>query len=399
MASPESLGEQAQAPSMWVRWRLPALITLAILVVVFILYIARGALFPFIISIVLAELLYPFVEFLERWMPGRRRFPGVARIVSILLVYLLFLAIIAVILYLTLSTIISEGRQFIEAVPQMYEQARATVENLYVQYSDRIPDEFMDQLQGILESSAGVIGNAAKDVALKAISSIISTVSFIIGLIVVPILLFYLLKDKDELLDGVYSPLSGSAERHTRNVLGIIHSVIGSYIRAQLISVSVVGILVFVGLTLLGIEFALILGILAAIFAIIPIVGAIIGAVPGVLLALANDPDKIVWVVLVYVVAQLLESNVVTPRLQANAVRIHPVMVMAILVIAADVFGIWGMIAGVPVVAAARDVFVYFQKQWSRNGEQDGAGEGDDPGPDSEAGVEEAQPEIAPGSA
>ena len=392
MAFQESSDQQAS--SLWIRWRLPALITLAVVVVLFILYIARGALFPFIISIVLAELLYPFVEFIERWMPGRRRFPGVARVVSILLVYLLFLAIIAVILYLTLSTIISEGRQFIEAVPQMYEQARATVENLYVQYSDRIPDEFMDQLQGILESSAGVIGNAAKDVALKAISSIISTVSFIIGLIVVPILLFYLLKDKDELLDGVYSPLSGSAERHTRNVLGIIHSVIGSYIRAQLISVSVVGILVFVGLTLLGIEFALILGILAAIFAIIPIVGAIIGAVPGVLLALANDPDKIVWVVLVYVVAQLLESNVVTPRLQANAVRIHPVMVMAILVIAADVFGIWGMIAGVPVVAAARDVFVYFKEQWSDSSRPEELVAGDD-GVETESESSQANPEPA----
>ena len=391
--------QPAEQPSLWMKWRLPGLIAVGILVVVLILYVARAALFPFIVSIVLAELLYPFVEFTERRIPGRRRFPGVARVVSILLIYILFLAVVAVILYLTLSTMISEGRQFIESVPQMYEQARATVEELYARYSDRIPDEFMDQLQGILESSAGVIGNAAKDLALQAIIGIVSTLSFIIGLIVVPILLFYLLKDKEELLDGVYSPLSGSAERHTRNILGIIHSVIGSYVRAQLISVSVVGVLVFLGLTLLGIEFALILAILAALFAIIPIVGAILGAVPGVLIALANDPDKIVWVVLVYVVAQLLESNVVTPRLQANAVRLHPLMVIAILVIAADLAGIWGMIAGVPIVAAARDVFVYFQKQWSRRGEQEAPGEGNNPDPDNEAPLDEAQPETAPGSA
>ena len=73
----------------------------------------------------------------------------------------------------------------------------------------------------------------------------------------------------------------------------------------------------------------------------------------------------------VYVVTQLIESNVVTPRLQANAVRLHPVVVMAILVIAADIFGIWGMIVGVPLAAAGRDVFVYFQEQWRQNSERE----------------------------
>ena len=71
----------------------------------------------------------------------------------------------------------------------------------------------------------------------------------------------------------------------------------------------------------------------------------------------------------VYVVTQFIESNVITPRLQASAVRLHPVVVMAIIVIGAEVAGIWGMIVGVPLSAAARDVFVYFQQQWRPNGE------------------------------
>ena len=389
-----------EQPSLWMKWRLPGLIAVGILIVALILYIARGALFPFIISIVLAELLYPIVEFTERWLPGRRRFPGVARVISILLIYIGFMAIIGVILYLTLSSLISEGRQFIEAAPQLYEQARVSAERWYAEFSDRVPPEFTTQIQELLESGSGALVNAAKAVAVKTISGIASTISFVVGLIVVPILLFYLLKDKDELLDGVYSPLSLGVERHTRNVLGIIHRVIGSYVRAQLISVSVVGIMVFVGLTLLGVEFALILGILAAMFAIIPIVGAIIGAVPGVLIALANDPDKVIWVILVYVIAQLIESNVITPRLQANAVRVHPVMVMAILVIAADIAGIWGMIAGVPLTAAARDVFVYFQRQWSRKRDQETQPvEADSNDESAGAGVESASPQTDPGSA
>ena len=355
--------------SLWMRWRYGGLIAFGILVLALILYIARGALFPFIASIVLAELIYPFVEFAERWMPGRRRYPAIARIVSILLIYAAFLAIVAVVLYLTLSSIISEGNRFIEAAPELFEQARTSAESWYAAITDRIPPEFTAKIEELLESATGVIASAATGVALKTLSALVTTVSFVIGLLVVPILLFYLLKDKDELLEGVYAPLSSSARKHTSSVLRILHSAIGSYVRAQLISVSVVGVMVYIGLTLLGIEFALILAMIAALTAIIPIVGAIIGAVPGLLIALASDPDKVLWVLVVYVVTQFIESNVITPRLQANAVRLHPVVVMAIIVIGAEVAGVWGMIVGVPLSAAARDVFVYFQQQWRPNGE------------------------------
>ena len=128
--------------------RYPGLIVVGILVLALILYVARGALFPFIASIVLAELIYPFVEFVERWMPGRRRYPAVTRIASILLVYLAFLAIVGVVLYLTLSSIISEGSRFIEAAPELFEQARTTVEGWYAEFSERVPEEFITQLQG-----------------------------------------------------------------------------------------------------------------------------------------------------------------------------------------------------------------------------------------------------------
>ncbi len=361
--------QPAEQVSLWMKVRYPGLIAAGILALALILFVARGALFPFIISIVLAELIYPFVEFAERWMPGGRRYPVVARIVSILLIYIAFLVIVAVVLYMTLSTIISEGSRFIEAAPQLFEQARASAEMWYADISERIPPEFMAKIEETLESATGSIASAAMGVALKTLSAVATTVSFVIGLLVVPILLFYMLKDKDELLDGVYSPLSPSAKEHARNVLRILHSAIGSYVRAQLISVSVVGIMVYAGLTLLGVEFALVLALLAAITAIIPIVGAIIGAVPGLLVTLASDPDKILWALMVYVVAQFIESNVVTPRLQANAVRLHAVVVMAIIVIAAELAGVWGMIVGVPLSAAARDVFVYFQRQWRPNGE------------------------------
>ena len=132
----------------------------------------------------------------------------------------------------------------------------------------------------------------------------------------------------------------------------------------QLMSATVVGVLVFIGLSILGIKFAAILGLVAGLFGLIPIIGPLLGAVPGLLVTLASSPNETIWVALVYVVVQLIENNVVTPRIQSNAVRLNPAMIMVTLVVASEVSGLWGVIVAVPLVAATRDVFVYFYEQW-----------------------------------
>ena len=122
--------------------------------------------------------------------------------------------------------------------------------------------------------------------------------------------------------------------------------------------------LVFIGLSILGIKFAAILGLLAGLFGLVPIIGPLLGAVPGLLVTLASSPSQVIWVALVYVIVQLLENNLISPRIQSSAVRLNPAIIVAILVVSSEVAGLWGVIIGVPLVAAARDVFVYFYKEW-----------------------------------
>ena len=174
-----------------------------------------------------------------------------------------------------------------------------------------------------------------------------------------------MLKDKEALSSGMYSALPDGVARHTRNALGLAHEVIGSYVRAQLISASIVGGGVFLGLFLLDVDFAITLGLLAGVLGLIPIIGAIIGAIPGILVVLATDPSKLIWVVLVYLIVQFIESNIISPRIQGRALRLHPIVIMMTLVVASDIFGLWGVLIGVPMVAIARDVFIYFYNEWS----------------------------------
>lgn len=363
MSSPAT--ENDAKPSTWMRWRLPILVAVGILIVGFILYSAFGALLPIIISVVVAEVLFPIVAFIERRLPGYKRYPNAARIFSIALIYVAFLAAIVLLIFLTIPPIVQEAREFVETVPQIYEDVKATLEELSEQYDQQVPDEIKAQVEEWAQSLGGALGSAALSIGTRTLSSLAGTVSLLFGLAIVPFLLFYLLKDKEELLDGMYSILPENVSRHTHNVLSLIHGVIGSYVRAQVISAAIVGGFVFLGLWALDISFALTLGLLAGLLGLIPIIGAFIGAAPALLVTLATDPSKLIWVALLFIVVQFIESNIISPRIQGSAVRLHPIFIMSTLVIASSIGGLWGVLVGVPLVAASRDVFVYFYKEWS----------------------------------
>ena len=351
--------------SLWIKWRLPGLIAVGILMVGSILFIARGSLLPIIISVIVAELLFPVVSNVERFLPGRERYPGIARLVTIAIVYIAFVAIVAALIYLTVQPIIKEVQEFIQVAPQIYEQAKITIEGWMQAFDQQVPEAVKAQLDGLFQSASGVIGKAVLSLLTKTIGGVTGTISIIIGLVIVPFLLFYMLKDKEDLVGGMYSVLPENVSRHTRNVLSLIDGVIGSYVRAQLISATIVGIFVFVGLFLLDVSFALTLGLLAGVLGLIPIIGAFIGAVPGLLVALATDPGKLIWVALLYLIVQFFESNIISPRIQGRALRLHPIVIMITLIIASEIAGLWGVLVGVPIVAASRDVFAYFYTEWS----------------------------------
>ena len=377
--------DQGSGQHAWVRWRQIGLVAVAVLIVATILYMARGALFPFIISIVLAELLYPVVVFLEERMPGHDRMPGVTRIVSILMIYVGFAAVVAGILYLTIPPLFAESQEFVETFPEFYERARSTVEGWSHDFTDRVPVELRMEIEEAVAAGGQVLADAARGIVLRTVSGVSNAVTLVIGLAIVPFFLFYILKDREDVVGGVYPMMSQRGRTHTRNVLFMVNSVIGSYVRAQLLSATIVGVMVFIGLSILGIKFAAILGLVAGLFGLIPIIGPLLGAVPGLLVTLASSPSQVIWVALVYVIVQLIENNLISPRIQGSAVRLNPALIMATLVVASEIAGLWGVIVGVPLIAAARDVFVYFYKEWD-NGDAEVSPVTED----------EAEPEPAP---
>ena len=284
-----------------------------LILVVGLLVLARGALFPFILSGALAYLLFPVVKALESLMPWRKRWPNLSRVVSILLIYVAAIAVLAGALAIIIPPTFRQAVEFVDEVPDLLGRARTTVEGWNEQYSSRVPEDVREVIEDKLNSASSVLISAARSVVGKTATTVTNAVTTIIGLAIVPFMIFYLLKDRETAVEGFYSVMPPDVQRHARNVVSITNQVFGAYIRAQLTLTVVVGTLVFVGLFLLGIRFSAVLGVIAGVTELVPVIGPLLGAIPGILVTLATSPNDLVPVLLLYVGIQLVENALLVP--------------------------------------------------------------------------------------
>ena len=341
------------------------LVVVSVVAVVLLLYVARNALFPFAIAGIFAYVLFPAVKALERVMPWRNKHPDIARIVAISLIYIVALVVLIGLLALIIPPAVRQSNHLIQNLPDIYTEARQAAEEIIERFSEDIPQEVRDKAEEILAGLGDLLLSVIQSTLAKTLRAVANTFSFIIGLAIVPVLLFYLLKDGERLVTSSLSVFPEKARGHAGQIVRIVNESLGAYIRAQLLLMLFVGLIVFVGLLLLDIEFAVLLGMVAGITEAIPVVGPIIGAVPGIVVTLATDPEKIVLVLVLYVGTQLVENSLLVPRIQGNAVHMHPITIMVLLIVGSETFGVIGVVAAVPVASVAREVFRYFYGVWS----------------------------------
>jgi predicted PurR-regulated permease PerM len=349
------------------RKRLLLLTAAAVMVVILaVLYWMGSVLLTLGISMVIAYVLLPPARLLERGMPWRRRRPDLSRIIAIALIFLAGLGAFIGTLILVIPPTIRQGRRFVESFPDFFNSARITVESWIAAYSDQISQDLRDRAEEILANVGGILGDAAWNVVTQTLGIISGSFALVIGLATAPVLIFYLMKDSEPIQSSLYVPFPSALRPYLRDIMGIVNRTLGGYIRGQLTLGLVVGVIVAVGLLLMGVPFAIILGIVAAITELIPIIGPWIGGAAGVLVTLATAPDKVLWVILLYLVVQLAENAILVPRIQADSLKMHPIAVILVITIGSQYFGLWGIILGPPLVAMIKEVIVYLAAEWNR---------------------------------
>lgn len=329
------------------------------LLVVWLAWAASNVLLPYALGLVLAYLLLPVVNWLARHMPQRMQKWGLARPLAIIITYLLLIALLAGVVAFIVPIVIDQVQVLIENWPELTAQVEDLWERGLGWYTETLPDEWKDTIENNLRNLLDQIVSAVQSGVVATVRTISGTVGFIIGLVVIPFWLFYILNDESRVKEGILNVLPQQMRPDVRCVSRLIDDVLSAYIRGQLLLVLFVGSMATLSLFIIGVPFAIVLGIIAGMFEILPYVGPILGAIPALLVALLSDPGTALWVAVAFFAIQQVENLILVPRIAGESVQLHPAMVMVVLVIGNELGGFIGMLVAVPVTAIIRDVFKY----------------------------------------
>jgi predicted PurR-regulated permease PerM len=345
-----------------------ALVLFTAAVVAFLLWLGRDALGPFVIGLLLAYLLDPAVERLGR--------VGLSRAVSILLVYAAFVIGVVVILYLTVPPLLQQIGQFFGDTPKLSALIQDTIAKVRQAYESLdIPPDIRAAMDRLL-ATFGQEASVNPGVVVPVFNSVAGFVASTFGFLVIPVWIFYLLKDRPSLTHAFDESLPAEWRRDTWAVIRIAERVFGQWVRGQLVLGTTVAVATFIGLEILGVfvdpvfsQFALFLAILAGLLELLPIIGPIIAAVPLVLLGATASVQAALAALLLAIAIQQLENYFLVPKIQGDAVRMHPSAVMFCLIVGAAIGGLLGAILALPLAATGRDIYRYLFRRLSPRAE------------------------------
>jgi len=316
---------------------------LAVIVVLYFIYLIRGIFLSFLLAVVLAYLLYPMVRLVEN--------RGMPRTSAILIVYCAMFFIVAGLMLHGMPHIIDQLYLLAEVVPGYTAQVQELTASLQLEYARAgIPDTVRQIIDERITWIEQILLKLAEDV----VKVIIGLAGYIFNLILAPIFAYYLLKDV-ELFTGRAALLIPYRWREDVLDLGCqVSRVVDSFIRGYLLVSVITGVMTGLALALLGMDFALMLGIFAGITNLIPYFGPLIGAVPAVALAMLVSKWLAIKVVIVFLVIQQLEASIISPKILGDRVGLHPLLIILVLLAGGQLFGLTGLILSVPVAAVLR---------------------------------------------
>lgn len=325
----------------------------------FLLYVlvqAWGALVPFVFGVALAYLLCPLVDRIARLFPAR---PERARGFAILTIYGITAWIVLVLGVLFFPSVVNQLTGLIDDVPTIIEDMEGQFDRWHDWYVREIPDSVRTELDRVSADARNSAESYARDIVAATLSTAYSMAAAILGYLVVPVWLFYVLRDRDQGVRGFLALMPEEVRVDARDILGIANRLVGNYLRAQLFLGLVIGGVTTVGLYLLDVPFFLGLGLIAGITELIPIIGPVLGSIPAIAVAMAVDPQRAVWVALFYLAVQQLENQLLVPRVQGNAIHINPAMIIMLLVLTNAIIGFWGLFVILPLAGVVKEIFLY----------------------------------------
>ena len=328
--------------------------TIAASILLIFLWLLGDILLPFVLGAAIAYLLDPIVDRLERL--------GTGRVLGTILILMAAFFVLFFIFLLLIPLVIDQFRLLAAAAPDLVTSVQALVLNQIASISPESEalNSTVSNLSTMAQEKLGIIFGSV-------MASAISLIDVIMLMVITPVVAVYLLVDWDRILEKINELLPLDHASVVRSLASEIDSTLSAFVRGMIAVCLVLGIYYATALSLIGLEFGLIIGFIAGLVSFIPYVGALLGGVLAIGLALIQfwgDFELVALVIGVFIVGQIFEGNILTPKLVGNSVGLHPVSLILALSLFGAFFGFIGLLLAVPLAASAGVILRFFIKKY-----------------------------------
>lgn len=298
------------------------------------------AMLPLGIGVVVAYILLPLVDAFDNLKTSRT--------ISILISFVLGIIVIMVIMLWLIPILIDNIKDLTAVLPEMFD---TTFKNLVVFIEKNLPSAWQEEVLKELDNGFFKIQNKLTEAMYQLISSIPKTISFILDVLLAWILSFYILRDKEQIVRGLKHFFPKSCREDMICFFRDIHRVVLRFIQGQVLIAIIISIVETLGLYLVGMPYAPLLGFVGGLSNIIPYFGPYIGAVPALAIALTISPWKAIWTAIVFLMVQQIDNIYLSPRIMEGKLGLHPVTTIMAVIIGGKLFGFLGLLFSVPLAA------------------------------------------------
>lgn len=302
---------------------------------------------PVIVSIILAYLMEGVITKLQRL--------GVRRIIAVSLVFFIFSALIVFIILAVLPGLISQSKSLITNLPSYVNLAHAHLNTLPERFPNYISQNNINDFISAINLQ---INQFSREILSGRIfTSLITLISLLVYIILVPILIFFMLKDKKEILSwlGTFLPKNRAI---IAEIWQEVDAQIGNYIRGKFIEILVIWGMCFVPFTLFGLQYSLLLSLMVGLSVLIPYIGATLVTFPVLIVAYMQFgfAGTFWWIAIIYFIIQILDGNVIVPIIFSEAVSIHPVAIIIAILVFGGLWGFWGVFFAIPLATVVKAI-------------------------------------------
>jgi predicted PurR-regulated permease PerM len=276
-------------------------------------------------------------DYLERF-----RIP---RVLGALAGLLLAVAVLALTLFLLIPPFVDQTNEFVDTVPGVVDDLSADFADLTGNQPQEVGADVQDFIQGYTDNPERFLG------PLTSIG--FSVVAVLGALVFMVITAYYIAVRPQPLIDGMLSLFPPARRDHALRVMRRLRTSWVGWMQGVVVDMLVSGVLLYIGLTLIGLDLAIFFAVFSALLVVIPYFGSVIGGVPPVLFALTDSPEKALLTIGVYVLVQQIEGNMIIPLVMAQRVKLHPALIAIGVVLVGQLFGFIGLFVAVPIISLA----------------------------------------------